>query len=107
MRPLRPQPAVHLLTGSHGSPGEGPSLDHAEPQSPRPLWPATPRISAVTWAAGACLDGAVSSGELLRSVKARSHGGLEWPRGLRLSVLRGGSSRPRSPVDHPKLVRPR
>ena len=53
---------------------------------------------------GGCLRGAVSSGEILRSAKPKSRGGPEWPRGLRLSVLRGGSPRPRPPVSDLILI---
>jgi len=40
--------------------------------------------------AGGRLPRPVSSGEILRSAKPPSRGGLEWPRRLRLSVVPGG-----------------
>src|SRR5206468_7369869 len=42
------------------------------------------------WGWGASLPGPVSSGEILRSDRPSSRGGLEWRRGVRLSVVQGG-----------------
>jgi len=48
--------------------------------------------------AGGRLPRPVSSGEILRSAKPPSRGGLEWPRRLRLSVVWGGDPQPRRAI---------